>query len=319
MNVQGLTLRVVTFCQRQKVTLVGRTLIQQLRIMKIIFIGTSQFAAPILENLIKNDYLIEAVITAPDKPAGRKQEITPLPVKESATKLKLKIFQPEKISAISQKISILKPDLIILASYGQIIPKNILAIPKFGCLNLHPSLLPKYRGPSPIQTAILNGDQFTGLTIMLMDEKIDRGPIIAQKKITLAPEDNSQTLERKLAQAAANFLIEILPQYLQGKIKPQPQDERQVSYTKILTRQDGQIDWNKSAKEIARMVRAFYPWPGAWTNFNGKRVKILKAKAVEKKQEATRPTNQGFLLLEIVQPAGKKQMTGEEFFRGHRI
>ena len=284
---------------------------------KIIFIGTSQFAVLPLENLIKKKYNIIKVITAPDKPTGRQQEITPSPIKQIALKYKLPFFQPEKIAEITLEISKLKPDLIVLAAYGKIIPKDILGIPKFGCLNLHPSLLPKYRGPSPIQTAILNGEPETGITIMLMDEIIDHGPIIGQKNMAIASDENYQTLEKKLSQLAANFLIEILPQYLQNKIKPQPQNEGRTSYTKILTRQDGQIDWQQSAQVIARKIRAFYPWPGAWTDFNGKRIKILKAKAVDKKQEATLPTKKGFLFLEIVQPAGKKPMTGQEFFRGH--
>jgi len=255
---------------------------------KIIFIGTSQFAVPILENLIKNGYNVIKSITKP---------IT---------------LKPEEISK-------LEPDLIIVASYGKIISKDILNIPKFGVLNIHASLLPKYRGPSPIQTAILNNNQETGITIILMDEKIDHGPIIAQRKMRIISDDNYQTLETKLAQRAADFLIEILPQYLQKEIKPQPQDESQASYTKTLTRQDGQIDWQKSAQTIARKVRAFYPWPGAWTEFNGLRVKILKAKAVENPPAggAALPTGKGFLFLEIVQPAGKKPMTGQEFFRGH--
>jgi len=284
---------------------------------KIIFIGTSEFAVPALEKLIKNNYTLLAVVTALDKPVGRKQETTPSPVKKAALKYKLPILQPEKISNLKSEISNLKPDLIIVAAYGQIIPKTILDTPRLGCLNLHPSLLPKYRGPSPIQTSILNNEQETGITIMKMDEKIDHGPIIAQKEITMSPNENYQTLEKKLSKLAADFLIEILPQYLQNKIKPQPQDEKQASYTKILTREDGQINWQQTAQAIARKIRAFYPWPGAWPDFNGKRVKILQAKAVDKKQEATIPAGEGFLLLELVQPAGKKPMTGEEFFRGH--
>ena len=284
---------------------------------KIIFIGTGQFAMPILESLIKNKYNIIKIITAPDKPTGRQQEITPSPIKQIALKHKLPLEQPEKIAEITLEISKLKPDLIVLTAYGKIIPKDILDIPRLGCLNLHPSLLPKYRGPSPMQTTILNGEQETGVTIMLMDEKIDHGPIIAQKKMEISSDDSYQTLEKKLAQLAANFLIEILPQYLQNKIKPQLQDESQASHTKILTREDGKIDWQQTAQVIARKIRAFYPWPGAWTDFNGKRVKILQAKAVDKKQKATLPAGDGFLLLELVQPAGKKPMTGEEFFRGH--
>lgn len=286
---------------------------------KIIFIGTGQFAVPILENLIKNKYNIVKVITSPDKPTGRQRQLTASPVKEAALKHKLSLSQPENIIDLKSEISAAKPDLIILAAYGRIIPKEILDIPRFGCLNLHPSLLPKYRGPSPIQTAILNGDQKTGLTIILMDEKIDHGPIIAQKELEITTDDNSQILEKKLAQLAANFLVEILPDYLQGEIKPKPQDESRASYTKILTKQDGQINWQQSAEQIARQARAFYPWPGTWTEFDGLRVKILKAKAVENPLVggATLPTGQGFLFLEMVQPAGKKPMTGQEFFRGH--
>jgi methionyl-tRNA formyltransferase len=229
----------------------------------------------------------------------------------------LSVLQPEKISEAKKQISELNPDLIIVAAYRQIIPKDILDIPRFGSLNLHPSLLPKYRGPSPIQTAILNNDQTTGLTIILMDEKMDHGPIITQEKIDISPDDTYQTLEEKLAQLASDSLIKILPQYIQEEIKPKPQDENKASYTKILTRQDGKIDWDKSAQEIERMVRAFSPWPGTWTEFNDKRVKILKAKVVDKESKATIKTGDGYLFLELVQPAGKKPMTGEEFFRGH--
>jgi len=273
---------------------------------KIIFIGTSQFAVPALKSLIENKYKIITVITSSDKPIGRKQEITHSPIKKTALEYNLEIIQPEKISDITSKISDLKPDLIITAAYGQIIPKDILNTPKFNSLNLHPSLLPKYRGPSPIQTAILNNDKTTGITIMLMDEKLDHGPIISQVKIKINNYDNYQTLEKKLSQEAATLLIKTLPQYFQDQIKPKPQEEKKASYTKILTRQDGKINWQQTAQEIEKKIRAFYPWPGTWTELNGKRIKILKAKI----------TNQGFLKLELVQPAGKKPMTGQEFFRG---
>ncbi len=285
---------------------------------KIIFIGTSKFAVPILENLVKDNYQILAVVTATDKPIGRKQKITPPPIKKTALKHKLEILQPKKIADCELRVKDYNPDLIIVAAYGQIIPKNILEIAQLGSLNIHPSLLPKYRGPSPIQTAILNGEKTTGITLMLMDEKMDHGPIIAQKQTPIAPSDTYQTLEEKLALAGADLLIETLSQYLQGKIKPKPQDESQASYTKILTRQDGQINWQKSALEIERKVRAYYPWPGTWTELDGLRVKILKARVVAKEQPAALPTSQGYLFLELVQPAGKKPMTGQEFFRGHR-
>jgi len=285
---------------------------------RIIFIGTSSFAVPILEKLIEHKYQILAIITGLDKPSGRKKELTSSPVKQTGLKHKLSILQPKRISDLYDKISQLKPDLIITASYGQIIDKKILDIPRHGSVNLHPSLLPKYRGPSPIQTAILNGDKKTGISIMLMDEKMDHGPIISQKEIKISSNDTYQSLEKKLSSKSASFLIKILPQYIKEQIKPQTQDESQASYSKMLTRQDGKIDWEKTTEAIERKVRAFYPWPGTWTDLNGKRIKILKAKAISKKQEASLPTGDGFLTLELVQPEGKKPMTGQEFFRGYR-
>ncbi|MBU1292214.1 methionyl-tRNA formyltransferase [Patescibacteria group bacterium] len=267
---------------------------------KIIFIGTSSFALPALENLIQ-EYQILAVVTAPDRP-------TPSPVKEIALKYNLDILQPEKISDIKEEMTKLKPDLFIVASYGQIIPKDILEIPKKNSLNLHPSLLPKYRGPSPIQTAILNGDKTTGLTIIQMNEKMDAGPIIAQKETKINPDDTFQSLETRLAEEIADLIIIILPRYFKNKIKPQIQDESQVSYTKILTRDDGRINLDENPQEIEKKVRAFYPWPGTWTEINNQRVKILKVKIKNNK-----------ISLELVQPAGKKSMTGEAFYRGHNV
>lgn len=255
---------------------------------KIIFIGTGQFAQPILKKLIQNDYNIIKQI---DRPVA---------------------LQPAEIKKLA-------PDLIIVAGYGKIIKKEILKIPQFGVLNIHGSLLPVYRGPSPIQTAILQGDKKTGATIIIMDEAIDHGPIVGQKPMEIDSQDNYQTLSEKLANLSADLLIEILPAYLQGKIQPRKQSESEATYTKILTRQDGRIDWQQSARQIARQVRAFYPWPGAWTEFKGLRVKILKAKVVQEKQAAALPTQQGFLFLELVQPAGKKPMTGQAFFRGHPL
>jgi len=284
---------------------------------KILFIGTGQFAVPILEKLINSYYKITAVITVPDKSAGRQRELTVSPIKRIALKHKLSILQPEKISDFESQISDLSPDLIITADYGQIIPAKILKIPEFGCLNLHPSLLPKYRGPSPIQTAILKGKELTGITIMLMDEKMDHGPIIAQEKIIIKDNDNYQTLEKELSQKSANLLIKILPQYLKKEIKPILQEHGKATYTKIFTRQHGQIDLKQSAEQIQRMVRAFYPWPGAWLILNNKRIKILKAKAINQQDKAAIKTKNGYLLLELVQPAGKNPMTGQEFARGY--
>jgi len=274
---------------------------------KIIFIGTSLFAIATLEKLIENNYEILTVITAPDKPVGRKQEVIPSPVKEIALKYNLSILQPEKIGKIEKEISQLEPDLMIIASYGQIIPQDILDIPRKGTLNLHPSLLPKYRGPSPIQTSILNGDEKTGTTIMLVDEKMDHGSIIAQEETIIDHDDTYESLENKLSEQSANLLIQILPRYFKNKIRPKIQDENNATYTKILTREDGKIDLEKNIQETERKVRAFYPWPGTWTEINSQRIKILKVKIKD-----------GLLFLELVQPSGKEPMTGEEFFRGHK-
>ena len=274
---------------------------------KIIFIGTSSFAITTLEELIENNYEILAVITAPDKPVGRKQEVIPSPVKEIALKYNLLILQPKKIAEIEKKIHELKPDLILVSSYGQMIPKSILDIPKKKSLNLHPSLLPKYRGASPIQTAILNGEKTTGITIMKIDEKMDHGPIIAQQETDIKPDDTYESLESRLSEEITKLLIEILPRYFKNKIKPKIQDEDNATYTKILTRDDGRIDLKENVQKIERKVRAFYPWPGTWTEINSQRIKILKVKIKD-----------GLLFLELVQPSGKEPMTGEEFFRGHK-
>ena len=287
--------------------------------MKIIFYGTPDIAVPFIETLYNDEEIeIVAVVTKPDKPVGRKQEITPTPIKRIAEKYQLPVIQPENILDIKSKILNLKPDLIIVASYGKIIPKSILDIPLSKSLNIHPSLLPKHRGPSPIQTVILNGDKKTGITIMLMDEKMDHGPVVSQMEIDIKPDENYEDLEKRLSQESGNFLIKTLPLYLNDKIKPIKQDENKASYTKILSRKQGEIDLNKSALEIERKIRAFYPWPGTWFYLDKKRIKILKAKAIEKEEETSIKTGKDFLLLEIVQPEGKKPMTGKEFFRGYK-
>ncbi len=245
--------------------------------LKIIFIGTPEFGAIILEGLIKNNLKPVLVITAPDKPVGRKQILTPPPVKTIAQKYNILIEQPKKIKNLKLKIKNLKPDLGIVAAYGHIIPQEILTIPKYGFLNVHPSLLPKYRGSSPIQFTILNGEKKSGVTIILMDEKIDHGKIISNfqfqisnKKITY-PE-----LLKELAKLGVKLLLETIPKWARGEIKPKPQNEAKAIYTKILTKEDGKIDWQKSTEELERKIRAFCPWPGSYTIWQdkGKLIKI---------------------------------------------
>jgi len=271
--------------------------------IKIVFIGTSEFGAVILNRLVKNNYKPVLVITQPDKPAGRKQTLTPSPVKKEAKLLEVG-YDLEEIKKI-------KPDLIITAAYGKIIPKEILEIPKYGALNVHPSLLPKYRGPSPIQTAILNGDKETGLTIMLMDQKIDHGPIIAQNKYKIGENITYQELEKILADQGAKLLIETLPKWIKREIKAKEQNHSKASYTKIIKKEDGKIDWNKPAQEIERKIRAFDPWPGAFTFIKKKdkkiRVKILEAELSKDNK----------LIIKKLQPEAKKPMSFEEFKKGY--
>jgi len=308
---------------------------------KFIFFGTPDFSAIILKKLIENNYLPIAVFTALDKPVGRKRILKPSPVKVLAKKNGLLVFQPKKIGDDKLQIEKLKPDLIILSAYGQIIPKEILEIPKYGCLNVHPSLLPKYRGPSPIQTAILNGEEKTGVTIFMMDEKIDHGPIIAQKELEIK-KYNFKTLSKKLAELGADLLIEILPKYLANEIKPIPQDDSKATYTKIIKKEDGKINWQKTAEEIERMIRAYYPWPGTYTYIKSqipstksqtqtqKMLKIIKAKVLKidhqketgtvfltEKKEPAIACKKDALILKEVQFEGKKKISGKDLLNGY--
>jgi len=278
---------------------------------KIIFLGTPEFGAIILEGLIKNNYSPVLVITAPDKPVGRKQILTSPPVKKIAEKYNITVTQPEKIKEAAIEIKNLNPDLIICAAYGQIIPKEILEIPKHGCLNIHPSLLPKYRGASPIQTVILNGDKETGVTIILMDEKMDHGPIIDQTKYKIPDDINHKELDSALAKQGAHLLVKTLPKWINGEIEAKTQDESNATYTKVLKKEDGKIEWKKSAEEIERQIRAFCPWPGTFAFIKHKnkilRVKILEAGISKEKK----------LIIKKLQPEGKKIMTLEEFKKGY--
>ncbi len=303
--------------------------------LKVIFFGTSQFAATILESLVKTaDFNIAAVITETGKPAGRKLKIVEPPVKIAAQKLNLPIIQPVNLlnDDFIKTLKNLKPELAVLAAYNKKIPKEILTIPKNGFLNVHPSLLPKYRGASPIQTVILNGEKKTGVSIILMDEKIDRGPVLSQKKISLAGAETAQELGDLLARTGAEILIESVKDYLGGKIKPKKQDNSQATFTKKFSREDGKIDWKKPAEEIERMVRALYPWPGAWTEIKDMgRIKITNASVLKDSPPKIKPgkffeinkkpavaCGKNALVIEKLVPEGKKEMSGEEFLRGRR-
>ena len=280
---------------------------KNLQALKIIFIGTPEFGATVLEELIKGGFPPILVITETDKPSGRKQAITPPPVKITAQKYDIPVLQPKNIKNLDLEIKNLKPDLGILAAYGQILPKNILEIPKFGFLNVHPSLLPKYRGATPVQSAILNGDKETGLSIMAMNEKMDEGHILAQKELQITSSATFKELEEGLAKLGGKLLIETIPKWLAGEIQPTPQDQDKATYTKILTKKDGLIDLGEPAEIIERKIRAFTPWPGAYTFINGKRIIITGAELNESNA----------LKIKRVRPEGKDEMDFKDYTKSN--
>ncbi len=283
--------------------------------LKTIFFGTPQFAAIILEKLIEAGFIPQAVVCNPDKPVGRKKIITPPSVKSLIMKhgtWNIPILQPEKLDkSLILHVSSFMPDLFIVAAYSQIIPKEILEISRFGTVGVHPSLLPKYRGPSPIQTTILNGDEETGVSLFLIDERIDHGKIIATSHLPLATSDNYESLSKKLADLGADLLIETLPKFINGEITPIAQDESQATYTKKFSTENAYIkpqdlekaqqDGGQVALEIDRKIRALNPEPGVWTIQNGKRMKILEAILTpEGKSKLKRIQFEGKIPVEIV-------------------
>ncbi len=269
---------------------------------KIVFFGTPEFSVKILEALYENNLAPIFIITAPDKPRGRKMTLTPSPVKEWALKHNITVEYDFK------NLKSANAGLFIVASFGKILAKEILEIPKFGAINVHPSLLPKLRGASPIQTAILSGEKETGVTIMLMNEKMDEGPILAQRELEF-PISNFQfpKLEKELARLGSELLVETIPKWMNGEIKPQPQDNNRATYTKIITKKDGEINWNEPPENILRKIRAFTPRPGAYTFANGKRIIITEAELDEKNA----------LKIKRVKPEGKNEMSFEDYLRGN--
>lgn len=245
--------------------------------MKIIFFGTDNFALQVLNFLAKHHEII-AVVTAPDGKVGRKQTLQESPVAVLARDLSLKILKPDFLKndlVLEEILRALSADLFAVVVYGKIIPQNILSIPLKGVMNVHPSLLPLYRGPSPIRTPLLNGDVKTGVSIMLIDEEVDHGPILAQEELPLEPDDNNISVTEKLAQIAAPLLHRAIDGYEKGTLQAKEQDHARATYTKIITKADGKIDWNKSAADIYNMFRAFYDWPQIWTEWQGLMLKII--------------------------------------------
>ncbi len=297
---------------------------------RIVFMGSPDFAVPTLQALAAA-YPVVGVVTQPDKPAGRGRKPTPPPVKRAAEALGIPVIQPRRLRRPEafDALQAWQPDLIVVAAYGQILRPNVLALPRYGCINVHASLLPRWRGASPIQHAILHGDRETGITIMLMDEGMDTGPILSQQALPIAPDDTAATLSARLADLGARLLLGTLPGYLRGEIRPRPQPEEGVTYAPLLKKADGRLDFGQPAETLARQVRAFNPWPGAFTEWKSQPLKVHRAHAADLPTPGAgvrlivegRPaigTAEGVLVLDEVQPAGKKPMRGEDFLRGAR-
>lgn len=295
---------------------------------RIVFMGSPDFAIPSLEALHEK-YGLVAVVTQPDRPAGRGRTMTPCAVKQRALELGLPVLQPvslRKLGAITE-LAQLKPSLIVVAAFGQILPKMVLEMPSKGCINVHASLLPRWRGASPIQAAIAAGDTETGVTIMLMNEGLDTGPILAQRRVPIRPRTNSEELTHQLAFLGAQALIEVLPSYLSGMLAPLPQDGTSQTYAPMLKKGEGELDFTKSALELDRKVRAFHPWPGTYFMLDGKRVKVLEAHVHDSFASDMGEryvvnglpaigTGKSFLVFDSLQPEGKKPMTGQAFLNG---
>jgi methionyl-tRNA formyltransferase len=279
-----------------------------------------------------NDHRFEiiSVVTQEDKPVGRKQELLPTPVKKAALELSLPVLQPTRLKNIADELSKLAPDFIVVIAYGQILNEAVLNIPKVACINVHASLLPKYRGAACLQAPILNGDNETGITIMLMDKGLDTGDILRQEKVKLYGSENLEIVHDKLSELGAEILGDTLIDLAEGKIKPIKQDENLTSYVKVIDKQDGQINWGDSAEVIERKIRAFTPWPGTFTHLDGKLVKIIKTKEVvcennlnvgeifsENKELLVKCGQNALLILEL-QLEGKKATDSKSFLAGHK-
>ena len=293
----------------------------------IVFMGTPDFALPILNALIEH-HTVSGVVTQPDRPAGRKRQMQPSPIKKLALAHDIPVFQPEKIRR-EEAIEALKqwqPDVYVVAAFGQILPQTVLDLPPHGSINVHASLLPRWRGAAPIHAAIRVGDSETGITIMKMDAGLDTGPILTQRVLPIAPDETGQSLHDKLAVLGADLLIDTLPSYLAGQITPQPQVDAQATYAPTIRKEEGQIDWTQDATVIERLIRAFTPWPGTYTTWQGQTLKILAAgtrpgnaqpgAVIEQNGEIVIGTGQGLLLPTKLQLAGRSAMTIEEFSRG---
>ena len=292
--------------------------------------GSPDFSLPSLQALAKG-YQVVGVVTQPDRASGRGREVKMPPVKTLALELGLPVMQPEKLRApeAMEQLRAWAPELIVVAAFGQILRKDVLELPGHGCLNVHASLLPRWRGAAPINAAILAGDEATGVTVMQMDAGLDTGPMLAQRSIRLSPEDTAGSVTQALSTLGADLLIETLPRWLAGQIQPQPQDDTLATYAPMLKKEEGRLDFTRDAHELERLIRAFNPWPGAFMEYHGVILKVHRAhveqgnatageRLIVQHQPAV-GAGGGILVLDELQPSGKKSMTGRSFLSGARI
>lgn len=301
--------------------------------MRIVYMGTPEFAVPPFHALLAAGHEIAAVFTQPDKPQGRKMLLTPPPVKTAAEEAGVPVYQPGSLKGPVQaeRVASLAPDVIVVAAYGKILPRTILGIPKYGCVNLHPSLLPKYRGASPIQAAVLNGDAETGVTTMLMSEACDEGDILFQKPTPVGPDETTPELTERLSRLGAQLLVETLAALGGGSVSPKKQDTSRATYVSLVSKKMSPVDWTRTAREIHNQVRALVPWPVASAQIAGLRLKLYRARPLEHTSGEAGlvvPDGDGFVVccgcgtaLEIleVQADGGKRMSGSDFLRGHPL
>jgi methionyl-tRNA formyltransferase len=298
--------------------------------MRIVFIGTGEIGVPTLQALLKLEHEVVGVVTQPDKPVGRSQLIEPPPIKNALSGTNIPVLQPARIKdrQAIEEIRALRPDVIVVMAYGQILPRGVLEIPEIACLNLHASLLPRWRGAAPIQAAIPAGDRETGITVMYMDEGLDAGDILLQRTIDILPGDTGGSLHDRLAEIASAALFESLQMLARGAAPRTPQDNTCATYAPKLKREDGKIDWSDAAELIERKIRAFNPWPGAFMEFDRRNLKIFSAiivpihgtpgEILRSENELVVAAGEEALSLCEVQLEGKRRMTAAEFLRGHR-
>ncbi|OEH85752.1 methionyl-tRNA formyltransferase [Desulfuribacillus stibiiarsenatis] len=312
--------------------------------MRILFMGTPDFAVPCLQALIDNQYNVIGVVTQPDRPKGRKLQLAPPPVKVLAEQYNIPVYQPEKISKREEveRFQQLDIDLVVTAAFGQILSNDFLAIPKLGCINVHASLLPKYRGGAPIHWSVINGETETGVTIMYMVQKLDAGPMLTQKKVAILPTDTTGIVYEKVTQAGAELLIETLPDLIAGRLNPVEQTESEATFAYNICREDERIDWDKPAITIYNQIRGLNPWPGAYTYYQNQVLKVWASEIYPMNRNQSMEENDtkedipgmivridkngivvatgaGYLLLTELQPAGKKKILGKDFVNSGKV